>query len=232
MELEIWIDFTCPFCYLGKLRFLKALNRFKYKKEVNIVFRSYLLSPNDDNLEKLNGHDWLAKHKDISLDKAKSMNLSVEDMAFNQGVLLDFNQIIPRNTLFAHKLMKQVSGVDQLKFVSDVFEAYFIHHEDIASLEVLTKIGIKYHLDSTLISDIYGSDTHLDLVKADIDLSTKLGLRGVQFFVLNRKYSISGAQDELYFYDMLEELYYETRPKKQTKTTYCVGEHCERKITK
>ena len=123
MDLEIWIDYTCPFCYLGKLRFLKALNRFKYKKEVNIVFRSYLLSPNDDNLEKLNGHDWLAKHKDISLDKAKSMNLSVEDMAFNQGVLLDFNQIIPRNTLFAHKLMKQVSGVDQLKFVSDVFEA-------------------------------------------------------------------------------------------------------------
>jgi predicted DsbA family dithiol-disulfide isomerase len=70
------------------------------------------------------------------------------------------------------------------------------------------------------------------LIQEDIDLSTKFGLRGVPFFILNRKYSISGAQDELYFYDMLDELYFETKPKKPVKTEFCVGEHCERKVKK
>lgn len=231
MDLEIWIDYTCPFCYLGKVRLLKALKRFKYKKEVNLIFRSYLLSPNDDNNELLNGHAWLAKHKDIPLEKAKELNLGVEDMAFEEGIQLDFNLITPRNTIYAHKLMKSLTGKDQLAFVSAVYEAQFIRHEDISALDVLINLASPY-LDPLKISEIYLSNTNLDLIKEDIDLATKFGLRGVPFFVLNRTYSTSGAQDELYFYDMLEELYFETKPKNQTKTTYCVGDHCERNIKK
>lgn len=231
MELEIWIDFTCPFCYIGKIRFFKALSRFKHQKDVHIVFRSYLLSPNDDNKEQLNGHAWLAKHKDVSLEQAKHMNLSVEEMAFDEGISLDFSKIIPRNTIFAHKIMKQLKGQQQSDFVHQVFEAQFIKHLDISSLEVLTTLA-KPYLDVIKISEIYLSNTNLDLIKEDIDLSTKFGLRGVPFFVLNRKYSISGAQDALYFYDMLEELYFETRPKKPLKTEFCVGDHCERKVKK
>lgn len=227
MDIELWIDYTCPFCYLGKLRLLNALDRFKYKNEVNLIFRSYLLSPNDDNLEQLNGHAWLAKHKDISLDQAILLNSSVENMAFEEGIALDFNQIIPRNTLFAHKLMKALHGQAQLDFVNKVYQAHFIDHEDISNIEILTKLATPY-MDVLKINEIYLSNSNLDLIKEDIDLATRFGLKGVPFFVLNRTYSISGAQDELYFYDMLEELYYETKPKKQAKTTYCVGEHCER----
>ncbi|MDX9807161.1 MAG: DsbA family protein [Acholeplasma sp.] len=231
MELEIWIDFTCPFCYLGKIRFFKALARFKHKQDVHIIFRSYLLSPNDNNQEQLNGHAWLAKHKDISMEQAQQLNAGIETMAFDEGVWLDFSKITPRNTLCAHKIMKQLNSKDQIEFVNRVFDAQFVKHLDISSLEVLTELATPF-LDPIKISEIYLSNTSLDLIKEDIDLSTKFGLKGVPFFVLNRKYSISGAQDELYFYDMLEELYFETRPKKPIKTSYCVGEHCERKVKK
>jgi predicted DsbA family dithiol-disulfide isomerase len=231
MDLEIWIDFTCPFCYLGKIRFFKALQRFKHKQSVNITYHSYLLSPNDNNLEKLNGHQWLAKHKDISIEQATKLNLNVEEMAFDEGVSLDFNQIVPRNTIYAHKLMKQLHGQAQIDFVDAVFNAQFKDHQDISSVDVLIELA-KPYLDPIKISEIYLSNTNLDLIKADIDLATKFGLKGVPFFVLNRKYSISGAQDELYFYDTLEELYFESKPKKPKETTYCVGDHCERKVKK
>lgn len=232
MNIEIWIDFTCPFCYLGKNRLFKALDRFKQHKQVQIQFRSYLLSPNDDNIEQLNGHDWLAKHKDITVDQAKALNLNVQTMAFEDGIALDFDYIIPRNTVYAHQLMQQLSGDAQIQFVHLVYEAYFQQHLDIASVDVLVKLGAQVGLTETTILSIFESSQHLDAIKADIDLSTKFGLRGVPFFVLNRKYSISGAQEELYFLDTLQELYDEIKPKKSTKTTYCVGDHCERKIKK
>ncbi|MCU0105427.1 DsbA family oxidoreductase [Acholeplasma vituli] len=232
MNIEIWIDFTCPFCYLGKNRLFKALDRFKHKQDVNITYRSYLLSPNEDNRENLNSHDWLAKHKDISIEEAKRLNHTVEMMAFEDGIPLDFERVIPKNTLFAHQLMQHLSGELQLKFVDLVYEAQFQQYLDISNLEVLLQIAKEVGMDNQMVTQILKDKIYLNQIQQDIEQSNRFGLRGVPFFILNRKYSISGAQNELYFFDTLEELYYETRPKKTTKTTYCVGEHCERQPKK
>ncbi len=232
MNIEIWIDFTCPFCYLGKNRLFKAMNRFKHKEDVHIIYRSYLLSPNEDNYDNLNSHSWLAKHKDISIEEANRLNHTVELMAFEDGIALDLSRVIPRNTLFAHQIMQHLSGEAQLKFVEMVYEAHFQQYLDISNIDVLSTLAKTVGLSFESVLEIIHQKQYLNLIQQDIDLSTRFGLKGVPFFILNRKYSISGAQDELYFFDTLEELYFETRPKKPTKTTYCVGDHCERQPKK
>jgi predicted DsbA family dithiol-disulfide isomerase len=229
MHIDIWLDFTCPFCYLGKVRFEQALKKFKYRKDVTITYKSYLLQPYFTNEENLNSHEFLAKHKDISVEEAINLHQSVAQMAFEDGLLYDFEKQIPASTIQAHKMMKLFDNSDdQSAFIGAIYEAYFSKGEDISLLEVLLKYGLKYGLDQRRIEQAYLSNDNLDLIKQDIDQANLIGVRGVPFFVANQKYGMAGAQPMLAFYEMLEELYYESRPKKVSKTEFCVGEHCER----
>lgn len=229
MKIDIWLDFTCPFCYLGKKRFEQALNRFKYKKEVSITYKSYLLQPYFTNEDHLNSHEFLAKHKDISVEEAKALHTSVAQMAFDEGLLYDFEKQIPASTIQAHKIMKLFENpLEQSLFIESIYDAYFSKGEDISLLETLLKYGIKHGLEQRRIEQAYLSNDNLDLIKQDIDQASAIGVRGVPFFVANQKYGMAGAQPMMAFYEMLEELYFESRPKKVSKTEFCVGEHCER----
>src|SRR5262249_60419237 len=45
MQVEIWSDVVCPWCYLGKRHFEQALERFPHRDEVEVIYRSFELDP-------------------------------------------------------------------------------------------------------------------------------------------------------------------------------------------
>lgn len=230
MNIDIWLDFTCPFCFIGKKRFEKALNKFKHKEIVSVQYKTYLLQPYFSNEENLNCYEMLAKHKDISLDEANKRYSDVANMAFDDGLACDFDQAIPASTVAAHKIMKLLKdGNKQSLFIDDIYQAHFENGEDISQIDVLLKYGLKQGLEKNRIEQAFLSNDNLDLIKQDIDQAEQIGVRGVPFFVANQKYGMAGAQPAQAFYEMLEELYYELTPKQVSKTEFCEGEHCERR---
>ena len=205
MKIEIWSDIMCPFCYIGKRKFEVALAQFEHKDEVEIEWKSFLLSPEMQTDPTKNIHQFLAEHKGISLDEATGMNDNVAHMAANAGLQYNFDKTIPANSFNAHRFLhfakqhgKQNEAEEQL------FKAYFTEGKNIDDAPTLMALAHSMGLDADALATAMGNGDFTNEVIADIQEAQALGIQGVPFFVFDRKYAVSGAQDPATFLETLE----------------------------
>ena len=210
MNIEIWSDIACPFCYIGKRHLEEAKDLLPFKDELNIIWKSFQLDPTYHNTKNETIYEQLENSKGMSVDQVKQMTGQVLDMATNAGLKFNFEQITPANTFDAHRLIHLASHhnlQDQAK--EALLQAYFIDGKDVADKTALLKIAEDIGLDQTQILETLDSDKFSDEVKHDIKESRDIGVQGVPFFVLDRKYAISGAQPVTAFKDALTQAYKE-----------------------
>lgn len=229
MKIEIWSDIMCPFCYIGKRRFEEALATFEGKNDVEIEWKSFLLSPELKTDPTKNIHQYLAEHKNISLEEAKGMNDYVTNMAAQVGLTYNFDKAIPANSFNAHRFLhfakkhgKQNEAEERL------FKAYFTEGKNIDDAQTLLLLAIELELDANKLADAMNNGEFTNDVIADINEAQQLGVRGVPFFVFNRKYAVSGAQESEAFTQTLEKAFEEwqaTQPKTSFETIK--GESCD-----
>lgn len=205
MTVEIWSDFACPFCYIGKRKFESALAKFKFDGEIDIVWKSYQLNPDQITNPEKNAIQSLAEAKGISFEEANNMSNYVTDMAKTVGLNYDFQKTVTANTRNAHRLSHLAKTIGKQQEAEELlFEAYFLNGKNIADIKVLQEIGEKIGLDANRIAKMLESNEFNDAVDTDIYESRQLGVQGVPFFVINKKYGISGAQDSEVFLKTLE----------------------------
>lgn len=225
MKIEIWSDIMCPFCYIGKKHLETALKQFSDADAIDVVWKSYQLDPYiPRNPEYKNTYQYLAKTKGMSYDEAKQMTTGVAQAAANAGLTLDFERAVVANSFDAHRLvhLAQTKGLaDAVK--EALFRAHFTEGKDINSREVLTAIGTVAGLPEVEITAVLDSDRYSDEVAEDIREARDIGVRGVPFFVFNRKYAISGAQPPEAFLQTLETSFNEWRAE-NPKVTLTVTE--------
>lgn len=210
MKIEIWSDIMCPFCYIGKKRFDDALAQFEHKDKVEVEWKSFMLSPDLKTDPTKNNNQFLAEHKGISLEEATGMNNYVTDMAAQAGLTYDFSKAIVANSFNAHRFShfaKQYGKQNEAE--EKLFAAYFTEGKNIDDAETLMAMAAELGLDVTKLANVMGSGAYAKDVMADIDEAQELGIRGVPFFVLNRKYAISGAQETAVFLDTLQKAFAE-----------------------
>lgn len=210
MKIEIWSDIMCPFCYIGKKRFDDALAQFEHKDKVEVEWKSFMLSPDLKTDPTKNNNQFLAEHKGISLEEATGMNNYVTDMAAQAGLTYDFNKAIVANSFNAHRFShfaKQYGKQNEAE--EKLFAAYFTEGKNIDDAETLMAMVAELGLDVTKLANVMGSGAYAKDVMADIDEAQELGIRGVPFFVLNRKYAISGVQETAVFLDTLQKAFAE-----------------------
>ncbi|WP_192822225.1 DsbA family oxidoreductase [Rufibacter sp. LB8] len=221
MNVEIWSDVVCPFCYIGKRRFEKALEAFPGKDKVTVTWKSYQLDP--DMQPKPGGqsvHAYLAQRKGVSEAEGKQMNDYMANMAKEVGLDYDFDKAIINNTLNAHRLIhfaKEHGQQDAMK--ERLFAAYYTQGQDIGDLETLAKLGEEVGLDGAAIKQMLASDDFKEAVQQDIYEAQQVGVRGVPFYVFNRKYAVSGAQPTEVFQDVLNKVWEEEKPLIMTEGT-------------
>lgn len=104
MKIEVWSDFMCPFCYMGKRRLEIALNKFEHKNEVELVFRSFELDLAAKKKFDGNIHEIIAKKYGISVEQAKASNNQIVEQAKAIGLDYNFDNLIPTNTFDAHRI--------------------------------------------------------------------------------------------------------------------------------
>lgn len=210
MKIEIWSDFVCPFCYMGKKRFELALEKFKYKDTVQIIYRSYELNPNiskDGNPSQI---DSLIEKYGMSKEEVIAM---LDDIV-NQGKELDleynFEKSIATNTMDAHRLVQHAETKGDVSLlIGKIFKAHFTDGLNISDHKVLFNIANELGYNIEEVKSVLENDTYKEEVLEDELRARLVGARGVPFFVINEEYWISGAQPIEEFLQALNEVWEE-----------------------
>ncbi|ALI98672.1 DsbA family oxidoreductase [Rufibacter tibetensis] len=213
MKVEIWSDVVCPFCYIGKRRFEKALEAFPAKEKVEVVWRSFQLDPDLKFVPGQSVHEYLGKRKGGTTADGKKMNDQMAAMAKEVGLNYDFDKAIINNTFDAHRLIhlaKNHQKQDEMK--ERLFEAYYTQGKNVGDLDTLVQLGEEVGLDGAEIRQALQSDAYAQEVQQDIYQAQQVGVRGVPFFVFNNKYAVSGAQPTELFQEVLDKVWDEEKP--------------------
>lgn len=210
MKVEIWSDVMCPFCYIGKRRFEEALKNSGHGDEIEIEWKSFQLNPDLVTDPSINIDQYLADIKGFSVDHAKQLNAHVTQMAAEAGLTYNFDKAVVANSFNAHRfshLAKQHGLGDAAE--EALFKAYFTEGKNIDDTTTLIELGKSIGLDAAEVKATLENDTYADDVKHDIAEAQYLGIRGVPFFVMNRKYGVSGAQAVSVFEETIDKAFAE-----------------------
>jgi predicted DsbA family dithiol-disulfide isomerase len=174
LTVEVWSDVVCPWCYVGKRRIEKAVEAFPH--EVDLRWRSFELDPTAPSERP---------------PRESSRNAQMTELAASEGLEYHLDRTRGGNSFDAHRLIHLAADHDrQGEMQERLFRAYFTEGEAIGDAETLVRIAIEMGIDPTgLKGGAYG-----DAVRADEELARRIGIQGVPFFVLNRRYGVSGAQ--------------------------------------
>lgn len=215
MKIEIWSDIMCPFCYIGKRKFEAALNRFENKGQVEIEWKSFQLNPEMQTEPDKSINEYLSEIKGWSLDQAKAMNATVTELARAVGLNYDFDKAVVANSFDAHRLIQLAKTKGKGDVAEErLFKAYFTEGKNIAEHETLIQLGSEIGLEAEEVRTILNTNQFSTEVNRDVQEAQQLGVRGVPFFVIDRKYGISGAQDSETFLQALQKAADEQKPAK------------------
>jgi predicted DsbA family dithiol-disulfide isomerase len=191
LTVEIWSDVVCPWCYIGKRRFEAAVEQFD--KDVEIVWRSFQLDPAAPAVNEHTATEHLAAKYGMSHEQAEASHERMTEMAAHEGLEYHFELARGGNSFDAHRLihLARESGIEDVA-MERVMRAYFTEGVPIGDKEALIALGEELGLDST--REVLESDAYADSVREDEDLARRIGIQGVPFFVLDRRYGVSGAQ--------------------------------------
>lgn len=213
MKVEIWSDVVCPFCYIGKRKFELAMAQFAEKDNIEVVWKSFQLAPDMADDFSKNVYELVADKYNISMSQSKDMHTQLVQTAKEVGLDYNFDEAKPVNTLKAHQLIQLAKSKGLQDEVEEaLFKGYFTAGENINDVATLVKIGEGIGLAPEAIKEALDKGTFIPAMQADINEAQQLGVRGVPFFVLNRKYAVSGAQSPETILGALQQSFTEWRP--------------------
>jgi predicted DsbA family dithiol-disulfide isomerase len=202
--VEIWSDVVCPWCYIGKRRFEAGLAAFERRDEVEVVWRSYQLDPTAPAVTGVRTIDHLAAKYGVSRDEAETMQERVARAAEAEGLEYHLDRTQRGNSFEAHRLLHLAAehGVqDDLE--ERLFQAYFTEGEAIGDPTVLERLATDVGLEPDEVAEVLAGDRFADDVREDEATARQLGCNGVPFFVIDRRFGISGAQPAEAFTEVL-----------------------------
>ncbi len=208
MNVEIWSDVMCPFCYIGKRRFEEAMVKFPHTDEVKVVWKSFQLNPDMVTDPSISIHQYLADAKGWQLEYAQQLNRQLTEMAAGVGLHYNLDRAVVANSFNAHQLI-QLAKQNGLGDAAEeaLFKGYFTEGKNIADHDTLVELGTGIGLNPDMVRQALNNNAYAEAVKHDIDEARQLGINGVPFFVLNEKYAVSGAQAVEVFLGALEKAY-------------------------
>ncbi|MBT2730276.1 DsbA family oxidoreductase [Bacillus sp. ISL-75] len=214
MKIEVWSDYVCPFCYIGKRRLEVALDQFPHRDQVEVEFKSFELDPNSPKNIGQNIHEVLAKKYGMSVEKAKEANQGVGQQAATVGLKFNFDEMKPTNTFDAHRLAKFAKTQGKEAAVSEMLlHAYFTESKHIGDIETLADLAEAAGLNRQEVLQVLNDkEAYATDVRQDESLAQQYGVRGVPYFVINQKYAISGAQPTETFMGALQKVWEEESP--------------------
>ena len=195
LTVDIWSDVVCPWCYIGKRRFEAALEQFEHRDAVSVTWHSFELDPDAPPVAEGKPAERLSAKYGMSVDEATERQVEITELAAQEGLTYDLAESRGGNTFDAHRLVHlggEHGRADQVK--ERLMAGYFSEREAIGDRQTLQRLAVEAGLPADEVQQLLEGDRFAEAVRADERTATQLGIRGVPFFVLDRKYGLSGAQ--------------------------------------
>lgn len=198
MNIEIWSDVVCPWCYIGKRRLETALSRFPHVDDVTVIWRSFELNPSAPKTSTESTRQMLARKYGVSLEQADAMQERVGGLAAQEGLNYRLELTKPESSFDAHRLLhfaKEYGRQDALK--ERLFAAYFTEGASLGDPETLIALAVDAGLEKQAVADVLARGDYAGAVRADREQAARLGIQGVPFFVITGSsgpFGLSGAQ--------------------------------------
>jgi len=213
MKIEIWSDVACPWCYVGKRRFEAALAEFPHRDSVEVEWRSYQLDPSLPEHYDGTELDYLSTRKGMPAAQVSQMFDHVVAQAKGEGLDFRFDKIVVANSFTAHRLIHLAAARGLQDAAKErLLSGHFEQGKDIGSTEYLTSVALELGLDADEVAALFATDKFANDVRQDFAEARALGISGVPFFVIDRKFGLSGAQPVETFRQALEQGWQESHP--------------------
>ncbi|MBM9622310.1 DsbA family oxidoreductase [Streptomyces zhihengii] len=214
MRVEIWSDIACPWCYIGKARFEKGLAAFAHREQVEVVHRSFELDPGRARGEVAPVVDMLAKKYGRTREEALAMEEHVASNARAEGLGYRTEGRDHGNTFDIHRLLHLAKARGRQDALLDLaYRANFAEERSVFDTAVLARLGVEAGLAEDEVNAVLADPTaYADDVRADESEAAALGATGVPFFVLDRRYGLSGGQPAEVFTQALDQAWKDRAP--------------------
>jgi predicted DsbA family dithiol-disulfide isomerase len=214
MRVEIWSDVVCPWCFIGKRRFEKALANFAHRDKVEVTWRSFELDPDAPVSLGMSLDEMLARKYGMSPEEARAANARVSKLAAEEGLSWRLEIARPGNSFAAHRLVhaaRAAGGETLAAAVNERFmRGYFGEGLAVGDPEALVAAAAEAGLDAAAARRALAGDDHAQAVRDDEERAAGFGVSGVPFFAIEEKWGISGAQPLEVFTRALETSWAET----------------------
>ena len=233
MEIEIWSDVVCPWCWIGTRHLQEALATFPHADEVEVVYRSFLLDPSAPVGGTEPTLDVLARKYGGGRAGAEQMVDRVEAVAAEAGLLMRLRETVSYSTVDAHRVLHlalEQGGPALQRQVKEAFlAAHFTEARNLGDHAVLRATAVAAGLDGADVDAVLASDRFTEEVFADVARAQAYGATGVPFTVVDRAYGVPGAQPAAAFTQVLERAWADAHPAPLVTTTggtVCDGDGC------
>ena len=195
MRIDIWSDVVCPWCYVGKRRFERALAEFEHRDDVQVVHRSFQLDPTRPKGQTQKRREMLMAKYRLTAAQVQGLDAQMEQTAAAEGLEYHLGDGVTGNTLDAHRLLHLAAARGrQDEALERFYRAYFTEGRSLFDRPSLTALAAEAGLDEREVHDVLDGDAYAAAVATDIREAQALGANGVPFFVFDHRFGVSGAQ--------------------------------------
>lgn len=235
MKIEVWSDYTCPFCYIGKRNLEHAIENIDFKDNIVIRHKSYELNPESDYRPEKTYYELLAEQYDLPLKKVQQINENITAQAARVGLIYNFDTMKPTTTFDAHRVTQLATKEGKGEEMAErLFKAFFTEGQLISDEDVLRDLANEVGLDREKVDKVLGSRKFSSMVRDDEDEAEQMGVKGVPFFVFNETYAVSGVQSVEAFTEVINAVWKEENEgpvlksltTENSETSFCSGETC------
>ncbi|HWH95449.1 MAG TPA: DsbA family oxidoreductase [Baekduia sp.] len=204
MELEIWSDIACPWCYVGKRRMEAALARFEHRDDVTVTWRSFELDPSAPAEHGISHAELIAQKYGRTVEQVEAMDAQLTAVAAADGLEMNFAQVRSSNTFDGHRLIHLAAAHDKQDAMKErLMRAYFTEGALLSDHDILTALALEVGLPEDEVREVLLTERHAEEVRDDERAAMSAGISAVPCFVIDRKFGASGAQDPQVLLDFL-----------------------------
>lgn len=222
VEIKIWSDIMCPFCYIGKRHLEKAVQHLRFQDYIRIEWKSFQLDPDLEVSGSPHIYQYLADRKGIRYAQSVAMHQQVAAMAAEVGLNYDFDKLVVANSFQAHRLIQLAKTVDLGDEAEEIlFKAYFEQGVDLGQISELIRLAQLIGIDRSLAVEAFvkasdrstqrKEDPLSQRVLADIAQANKNHIQAVPYFLVDQQFGISGAQPVEVFQEALGQAFAQKR---------------------
>jgi predicted DsbA family dithiol-disulfide isomerase len=216
MQIEVWSDVVCPWCYIGKRRLESALAGFAHAGDVEVVYRSFELDPTAPQVGTETVTEALEAKYGGGPGSGAQMMARVAEVAAGEGLHMDHGHATHTKTVDAHRLLHlalhQGGPGLQATLKEALLDAYFSRAESMGDHDVLRRVAVGAGLPADRVEEVLAGDAYTDEVARDIAQARAYGATGVPFYVVDQRYGLSGAQPVEVFAQLLDQAWADAHP--------------------